>query len=114
MQLWSEVECAACLTHVHTVYETVSSLAVQLLRQVRVICQQKTGAHEIAAYRRRHPAVLLVVFVRGDEVPHPSCVGHEAAVRTHAQQLDVLIDALALFILALDNVEVSKTQLLHK
>ena len=104
VQLWGDVERAARLTHVHAVDEAVPSLAVQFLGQVRVVCEQKTRAHKVAAYCRRHPAVLLVVFVRGDKVAHPRRVGHQAAVGPHAQQLHVLVDAFPLLRLALDDV----------
>jgi hypothetical protein len=104
--LRDDVNAAACLTHVHAVNQTVPPCAVQFLRRASVVSQQKTGAHQVAAYRSRHPAVLLVVFVRCDKVSHPCSVGHQAAVGAHAQQLHVLFDALALLSLALDRVEI--------
>jgi hypothetical protein len=42
-------------------------------------------------------------------VPHPRCVGHQAAVGAHAQQLDVLLDALTLVRLALYRVQIPET-----
>jgi hypothetical protein len=102
--LRDDVYAATCLTHVHAVNQTVPPSAVQFLRRASIVSQQNTGPHKVAAYQRRHPAVLFVVLVCRDEVSHPRSVGHQAAVGTHAKQLNVLFDALALVSLALDRV----------
>ncbi len=87
------VHAAARLTHVHAVHQAVAPRAVQLFGRMPVVGEQQAGAHEVAAYGGRHPAVLLVLSVRGDEVPHPRRVGHQGAAGAHAQQLDVPAEA---------------------